>query len=88
MSIIEQDYGHGYRSERDEKEARSNDSLCNLFELYAMYKWDADIMRCRRCGRGIVASRIHEVFIHAHGCLNDGRLGAINPWDAMRRLIT
>lgn len=56
----------------------------NLRNFYHFWKLNGDILRCRKCNRGIVASRWDEDMIHADGC--EARL-QVRPWDQLRRMI-
>lgn len=64
-----------------------NALLCDLNKVYDV---DGDIMRCRECGNGIIASRIEETLPHKKECSqhdDDFPDGGTNPWMAMKVIL-
>lgn len=39
-----------------------------LINFSAFWRLDGDLMRCRKCGRSIIASRQGEAMVHEDGC--------------------
>lgn len=62
------------------------DSTANdaLMSLYRRWKWDADWMTCRWCGRHLIASRDGEPFKHEGACRNSDDL---HPWSMLRNIL-
>lgn len=48
-----------------------------LNRFYEQYAADGDLLRCRKCGNCIVASRMYELFEHKGNCEHAGEH---NPW--------
>jgi len=59
-----------------------NDSL-RAFGV--LFKLDGDLLRCRLCNRGIVASRADEDMAHEFGC--DAR-NQLRPWARLRAILS
>lgn len=53
-------------------------TLANTWEL------DGDLMRCRECGRALIASRDGEKMRHRSGCKRAKRG---DPWQELRRIL-
>jgi len=51
-----------------------------LRNFAVVWKMDGDLMRCTGCNRAIIASRKHEIPVHAHACPKDGYMDNQNPW--------
>ena len=80
------DAQRGIRRRRaKEKREGSNALLCELLKAWEI---DGDIMRCKACGNGIVASRMDEVLKHKEDCSywDKGENGG-NPWIALSSLL-
>lgn len=56
-----------------------------LMDLHSRWIWDADVMRCRDCGRGLHVSRQGETLHHAAHCKHHG--STENPWRQIRFFI-
>jgi len=55
-----------------------------LKALGNVWKWDGDLMICRKCGRGLIASRDGEALQHRSDC--DNRSGH-HPWVELRAAL-
>lgn len=55
-----------------------------LADLSRYWAWDGDLMRCKHCGRGLIASRDGEPLAHESTCPN---ATLQHPWAGLRALI-
>ena len=56
-----------------------------LMALGAVFVLDGDLMRCRSCGRSLIASRDGEELRHAASCKHIRRT---HPWKLLRAAIS
>lgn len=53
-------------------------------ELYARWRFNADLMTCNECGYSVIATRMHETAHHAAGCKHAGER---NPWLQLAEIL-
>ncbi|MBS9758479.1 hypothetical protein JR044_31280 [Pseudomonas aeruginosa] len=70
---------------RDRNEARRRLDG-GLIEHARQWEVDGDLIRCRTCGRGHLASKAGELFVHADGCAARSDF-ARNPWRDLADLL-
>ena len=68
------------------EQAEPSDTNALLCDFSRHYTMDGDIMRCAECGRGIIFSKMHELFTHKAGCSlamkTDG-----HPWQWLKSVL-
>ena len=65
------------------KETEVKTPAAQLFDLSQHWKWDADLMCCKKCKRNIHVSRVDEAMVHAAGCTNTEWY----PWRVFRAAL-
>lgn len=56
----------------------------SLIALNKIWEWNGDWMKCRDCGRALVASRDGEALRHRPGCSNSTHN---HPWSDLRHIL-
>ncbi|WP_107331923.1 hypothetical protein [Metapseudomonas otitidis] len=57
-----------------------------LLEFGRLWALDGDLIRCSACGRGHLASKAGEAFVHASDCAAAGDFQS-HPWHDLAQLL-